>query len=258
MRNIPEFQAVGVSNVHGGNLPYRIWEAFIAKASEAKAYPEEDWPAPPKQVRAARSGSTCPGNECLYTVSAAPAPPPGPTTVAAGRSHGHHRGAGARLLEGDQRHDHRRLTNSIRPRPLAAYAPAGAIVGSCAGPPAPPTPPPRRPRRPRPRRRPPAPHRQAERTMTDLHDLLTLQHHDTTIDQLRHRRATLPERTLVTGIEGQLARLRHRAGGGRQGARPPRRPAVAARRPTWPSARTSAASSSAGCRPPACPARRRR
>ncbi len=43
--------------------------------------------------------------------------------------------------------------------------------------------------------------------MTDLHDLLTLQHHDTTIDQLRHRRATLPERALVSGIEGQLARL---------------------------------------------------
>jgi predicted nucleic acid-binding Zn-ribbon protein len=43
--------------------------------------------------------------------------------------------------------------------------------------------------------------------MTDLHDLLVLQQHDTTIDQLRHRRATLPERALVSGIEAQLSRL---------------------------------------------------
>jgi predicted nucleic acid-binding Zn-ribbon protein len=43
--------------------------------------------------------------------------------------------------------------------------------------------------------------------MTDLHDLLVLQQHDTAVDQLRHRRATLPERTLVSGIEAELRRL---------------------------------------------------
>jgi predicted nucleic acid-binding Zn-ribbon protein len=43
--------------------------------------------------------------------------------------------------------------------------------------------------------------------MTDLHDLLVLQRHDTAADQLRHRRATLPERALVSGLEGELRRL---------------------------------------------------
>lgn len=44
--------------------------------------------------------------------------------------------------------------------------------------------------------------------MTDLRDLLVLQQHDTAVDQLRHQRATLPERALVRGLEGELARLR--------------------------------------------------
>ncbi len=44
--------------------------------------------------------------------------------------------------------------------------------------------------------------------MTDLHDLLVLQQHDTAADQLRHRRATLPERALVSGIQQELTRLR--------------------------------------------------
>jgi predicted nucleic acid-binding Zn-ribbon protein len=44
--------------------------------------------------------------------------------------------------------------------------------------------------------------------MTDLRDLLVLQQRDTAVDQLRHRRATLPERTLVTGLQEELARLR--------------------------------------------------
>jgi predicted nucleic acid-binding Zn-ribbon protein len=44
--------------------------------------------------------------------------------------------------------------------------------------------------------------------MTDLRDLLVLQQRDTAVDQLRHRRATLPERTLVTGLQDELARLR--------------------------------------------------
>jgi uncharacterized protein len=43
--------------------------------------------------------------------------------------------------------------------------------------------------------------------MTDLHDLLVLQRHDTAADQLRHRRASLPERTLVSGLQGELGRL---------------------------------------------------
>jgi predicted nucleic acid-binding Zn-ribbon protein len=43
--------------------------------------------------------------------------------------------------------------------------------------------------------------------MTDLHDLLIVQQHDTTADQLRHRRAHLPERALLGGIEGELGRL---------------------------------------------------
>jgi predicted nucleic acid-binding Zn-ribbon protein len=44
--------------------------------------------------------------------------------------------------------------------------------------------------------------------MTDLHDLLILQQRDTAVDQLRHRRATLPERTLVSGLETELGRVR--------------------------------------------------
>jgi uncharacterized protein len=44
--------------------------------------------------------------------------------------------------------------------------------------------------------------------MTDLHALLVLQQQDTAADQLRHRRATLPERALLAGIEAELARLR--------------------------------------------------
>ncbi len=43
--------------------------------------------------------------------------------------------------------------------------------------------------------------------MADLHALLVLQQQDTAADQLRHRRATLPERALVAGLEGERARL---------------------------------------------------
>jgi predicted nucleic acid-binding Zn-ribbon protein len=43
--------------------------------------------------------------------------------------------------------------------------------------------------------------------MTQQHDLLVLQQHDTLIDQLRHRRATLPERTLVTQLTAERTRL---------------------------------------------------
>jgi len=43
--------------------------------------------------------------------------------------------------------------------------------------------------------------------MTDLSALLALQQQDTAADQLRHRRATLPERALVAGLEAERARL---------------------------------------------------
>jgi predicted nucleic acid-binding Zn-ribbon protein len=43
--------------------------------------------------------------------------------------------------------------------------------------------------------------------MPGLHDLLVLQQQDTAADQLRHRRATLPERALVAGIDAELTRL---------------------------------------------------
>ena len=49
--------------VHGGNLPYRIWEEFIAKASEGM--PQEDWAKPPKLARASQR-LYLPGDECLY------------------------------------------------------------------------------------------------------------------------------------------------------------------------------------------------
>jgi penicillin-binding protein 1A len=139
MRNIPEFRAVGVGNVHGGNLPYRIWEAFIAKASEAKAYPEEDWPAAPKPARGSRR-LYLPGYECLYTVSVAPPAPTAPTTPGASVDPTASTEAPVPVFS---------KVNSgttIPPdqldpaAPVGAYAPSGATVGSCAGPPAPATP----------------------------------------------------------------------------------------------------------------------
>ena len=38
-------------------------------------------------------------------------------------------------------------------------------------------------------------------------DLMVVQEHDTTIDQLRHRRATLPELAEITRLEGELSSL---------------------------------------------------
>jgi penicillin-binding protein 1A len=138
MRNIPQFQAVGVSNVHGGNLPYRIWEEFTAKASEAKSYPEEDWPAPAKPTRPSRR-LYLPGNECVYAVTGvAPGavdptntnPDGSPVTAAPTPIYGRV-GAGT-TIPPDQ----------LDPTaPVGAYAPAGGVVASCAGPPAPPAPP---------------------------------------------------------------------------------------------------------------------
>jgi len=43
---------------------------------------------------------------------------------------------------------------------------------------------------------------------TELDRLLQVQEHDTTIDQLRHRRATLPEREELARLEERLARTR--------------------------------------------------
>jgi predicted nucleic acid-binding Zn-ribbon protein len=43
--------------------------------------------------------------------------------------------------------------------------------------------------------------------MTDLSALLALQQQDTAADHLRHRRANLPERALVAGLESERARL---------------------------------------------------
>ncbi len=47
--------------------------------------------------------------------------------------------------------------------------------------------------------------------MTPLEALLAVQAHDTTIDQLRHRSATLPARAEVAAIESQLAELEKKA-----------------------------------------------
>ena len=43
--------------------------------------------------------------------------------------------------------------------------------------------------------------------MTSLEQLLVVQAHDTALDQLRHRRATLPERELISGATGVLREL---------------------------------------------------
>ncbi len=43
--------------------------------------------------------------------------------------------------------------------------------------------------------------------MTSLEQLLVVQAHDTTLDQLRHRRATLPEREVVTAAEAVIKGL---------------------------------------------------
>ncbi|MGE0880324.1 MAG: zinc ribbon domain-containing protein [Acidimicrobiia bacterium] len=43
--------------------------------------------------------------------------------------------------------------------------------------------------------------------MSELNDLLIVQHHDTTLDQLRHKRAHLADRTTLTDIEKALVAL---------------------------------------------------
>lgn len=46
--------------------------------------------------------------------------------------------------------------------------------------------------------------------MSALQRLLALQEHDTALDQLRHRRSTLPERAAVAELEGRIASLQAR------------------------------------------------
>jgi predicted nucleic acid-binding Zn-ribbon protein len=47
--------------------------------------------------------------------------------------------------------------------------------------------------------------------VADLTALLAVQEHDTVVDQLRHRRATLPERAELTRVEDELATLERAA-----------------------------------------------
>jgi membrane peptidoglycan carboxypeptidase len=137
MRNIPEFRKVGVSNVHGGNLPYRIWEAFIAKASDGM--PEEDWAKPGKLARGSQR-LYLPGNECLYAgtpVVIAPADPtatnPDGSPVQAQQSVNYSKLKGGTTIAPD---------NLDPAAPVGAYASGGATVASCNAPPRPPAPPP--------------------------------------------------------------------------------------------------------------------
>jgi membrane peptidoglycan carboxypeptidase len=136
MRGIPEFQKVGVPRVHGGNLPYRIWEAFIAKASEGM--PEEDWAKPGKLPRGSQR-LYLPGNECLYAGTAFTVPPADPTAtnpdgtpVETQQSISYTKLKGGTTIPPD---------NLDPTAPVGAYATGGATVGSCAAPPKPPAPP---------------------------------------------------------------------------------------------------------------------
>src|SRR5262249_21668538 len=63
MRGIPQFEKAGVSQVHGGNLPYRIWEAVMAQA--AVGQPNADRPPPPDNPRRSLR-LYLPGVECVY------------------------------------------------------------------------------------------------------------------------------------------------------------------------------------------------
>ena len=47
--------------------------------------------------------------------------------------------------------------------------------------------------------------------MTDLHQLLVVQEHDTALDQLRHRRSRLPERAVLQACHDEQSQLRARA-----------------------------------------------
>jgi membrane peptidoglycan carboxypeptidase len=136
MRGIPEFQKVGVPRVHGGNLPYRVWEAFIAKASQGM--PEEDWPKPDKPARASQR-LYLPGNECSYSAAVVAVPPPDPTAT----------NPDGTPVEGQQSVSFSKLKSgtTIAPdnldptAPVGAYAAGGATVASCNAPPKPPPPP---------------------------------------------------------------------------------------------------------------------
>ncbi|HKA03800.1 MAG TPA: transglycosylase domain-containing protein [Acidimicrobiales bacterium] len=133
MRNIPEFQKVGVPRVHGGNLPYRVWEAFIAKASQGM--PEEDWAKPDKLPRGSQR-LYLPDNECPYSAAVVALPPSDPTAT----------NPDGTPVEAQQSVSYSKLKSgtTIAPdnldptAPVGAYAPSGATVASCTAPPKPP------------------------------------------------------------------------------------------------------------------------
>lgn len=62
MRDIPEFEAVGVDRVQGGTFPAAIWKAYMDLAHFG--LPIESFPPPPPNTRPA-ARLYLPGNECL-------------------------------------------------------------------------------------------------------------------------------------------------------------------------------------------------
>ena len=137
MRNIPQFQKVGVSNVHGGNLPYRIWEEFIAKASQGM--PQEDWAKPPKLPRGSQR-LYLPGYECLYKGATVVVPPADPTAT---NPDGSPVTAAASVQYSKVKSGTTIPPDNLDPTaPVGAYATGGATVASCNAPPAAPAAPP--------------------------------------------------------------------------------------------------------------------
>nr|MDJ0768275.1 hypothetical protein [Ilumatobacter sp.] len=87
MRNVPEFEAAGVSRVQGGTFPARIWGAYMEQIG-LEQFEFTDWDRPGPQPREA-ARLYLPGNECLFdivgyepaaTVPPDPAAPPAAPT----------------------------------------------------------------------------------------------------------------------------------------------------------------------------------
>jgi penicillin-binding protein 1A len=131
MRGIPQFVQAGVSQVHGGNLPYRIWEAFMAQATIGQ--PNADWPPPPPDARRSLR-LYLPGVECVYrsvTISDpnATADPSGTNADGSPATTPPPQIAYTRVGS-----DTTIPSSQLDPTaPVGAYAPAGAAVASCAG-----------------------------------------------------------------------------------------------------------------------------
>jgi penicillin-binding protein 1A len=135
MRNIPQFQKVGVSNVHGGNLPYRIWEDFIAKASQG--LPQEDWAKPDKLARASQR-LYLPGMECLYRGTTVTVPPSDPNAT---NPDGSPVTAASSVQYAKVKSGTTIAPDNLDPTAsVGAYATGGATVASCSAPPTAPTP----------------------------------------------------------------------------------------------------------------------